>query len=195
MANQIHALTKDLPESVRKALHALAYGKRDIAIQAAESVSVGQGGGDGRRSFYAIVALDGSVEHKIEYGSWGGVNAFENRRVDNDHTSHPILPGFAVITGSSGSNVYATMHVHPSNMAPLLPMKVELSERLRVTLKVFKELTSMGRKNEWEIYNPSSKPTVDELNELVHRGLLKRNKAGAMRITTEGKNAIQNGIG
>jgi hypothetical protein len=185
-----HAITKDLPESIRAVLASLGYGKKDIRIEVSETVVVGQGGGDGRRSFYAIVALDGSVPPKQEYGSWGGANPFETRRVDHDQTPHPIQSGFAVITGSSGVNVYATIHVHPSNIAPLLPVKVELNDRLRAVLKAFKELTSAGRKNEWEIYNPSSKPTEAELDELVNRKLLKRNKAGAMSITTEGKNAI-----
>jgi hypothetical protein len=188
----VYVPTKELPQSVKDALKSVGYDRRDIGIVASETVSVGQGGGDGRRSFYAIVSLDGLVEPKVEYGSWGGANPFEMKRVDHDQVNHPIHPGYAVIVGSEsgGTRVYATMHLHPSNLAPLLPAKAEISDRLRGILKDFVSLTSAGRKAEWEIYNTSSKPTSEELETLIGMDLLKKNKAGAVSITTKGKNEV-----
>lgn len=189
MTDPIYVSTKELPESVRRALKEIGYGKTDIGLKASETVSVGQGGGDGRRSFYAIVSLDGSVAHKVEYGSWGGANPFEAKRVDRDQQSHPIVPGYAVIVGSeaNGTKVYCTMHVHPSNFAPLLPAKAELNDHLRGILRVFASYTSAGRKNEWE-RSPESKPTEADYETLFGLGLLKKNASGAVSITTAGKN-------
>lgn len=192
MTNPTYVATKELPPSVRKTLKTIGYGKADIGIVSSETVVVGQGGGDGRRSFYAILALDGSVEPKVEYGSWGGANPFETFRVDHDQTKHPIAPGYAVVVGSEsgGTHVHCTMHVHPSNLAPLLPAKADLTDRQRSTLRVFKSFTSAGRKSEWENY-PETKPTEAELEALIGLGLLKKNKAGALSITTKGKNEVR----
>jgi hypothetical protein len=189
MTDPTYVPTKELPESVRRALKEIGYGKTDIGLKASETVSVGQGGGDGRRSFYAIVSLDGSVAHKVEYGSWGGANPFETKRVDHDQQKHPIVPGYAVIVGSeaNGTKVYCTMHVHPSNFAPMLPAKAELNDHLRGILRIFASYTSAGRKNEWE-RSPQTKPTEADYEILIGLGLLKKNSAGAVSITTAGKN-------
>lgn len=189
MTNPLYVAVKELPPSVRKTLKDIGYGKADIGIKGSETVVVGQGGGDGRRSFYAILALDGSVEPKVEYGSWGGANPFETFRVDHDQNKHPIAPGYAVVVGSEsgGTHVHCTMHVHPSNLTPLLPGKTDLTDRQRSILRAFTNFTSAGRKAEWERYS-ETKPTEEEFETLVGLGLLKKNKAGSLSITTKGKN-------
>ena len=192
MTNGTYVKLNTLPESVRSALRDLGYAKADIEIKASESVSVGSGGSQGRRSFFALLSLDGHTAHRISYGDWGGSNPFSCKQVDNDFSSHTILPGFAVITGSEASKtaVFATLHVHPSNLTPFLPITTPLSDKDKVILRSFKNLTSAGRKNEWTIYNPESAPTPEDLASLVARKLLKVNKAGSYSITTDGKNAV-----
>lgn len=187
----IEVETKALPDSVKRALALVGYGSRSIRVRASETVDVQNMGGDGMRGYYVVFALDGSVEPRVSYGSWGGPNPFETRQVDVDDRKHPIPPGGAVIVGSTGGRgTYGVLHVHPSNIAPMLPPKTELTERQRDILGQWVSLSSAGRKTEWE-YGRATKPTDVELDELCKLGFLKRNKAGAISITVEGRNAAR----
>ena len=192
MTNGTYVKVNTLPESVRAALRDLGYAKQDIEIRAKETVNVGSGGSQGRRSYFALLSLDGHTTHRISYGDWGGSNPFSCKQADNDFSDHNILPGFAVLYGSEANrtSVYATLIVHPSNLTPFLPIKSDLSPKDKAILNAFRTLTSAGRKNEWTFYNPSSAPTPEDLASLVSRKLLKVNKAGSYSITTEGKNAV-----
>jgi hypothetical protein len=180
--------TKALPPSVKRALALVGYKRPTIGVQASETVNVRSCPGDGSRGYYIVLALDGSVEPRISYGSWGGANPFETRQVDVDDRKHPIPPGGAVIVGSTGGRGdFATLHVHPSNLARMLPAKTELTERQQDILEQWCSLSSAGRKTQWE-YGRAVKPTDAEINELVRLGMLKRNKAGAISATVEGHN-------
>jgi hypothetical protein len=193
MSNAVYAEINDLPTSIVELLHRVGYGKKDVPVKAGETVNVGDCGGDGRRAFYAIIKLDGSESFDLQFGSWGGANMFENKQSDVDFKDHPIAPGYAVVIGSEGgTGTLATIHLHPSNLAAILPITVEISERQRYLLTCYKTLTSAGRKNEWErysAYGTGGKPSEDEIVKLVNKGFLTRNKVGAVSITTAGKNA------
>jgi len=106
---------------------------------------------------------------------------FVTNRVDSDDSEHTMLPGVAVITGSIGEKTYAYLTLHPENLVALLPAKVEVSARQKEILESIMTLKSS--------YRP--KYPEAEIDELVTKGLLKKNKAGAISITTEGKNVAK----
>lgn len=182
---------KTLPESILQLLSTVGFNKKDIRVRAVEQVSISQAGGSGRRSFVGFAMLDGSLEPRIYYGSWGGANPFENYAVDNDNTLKNMAPGYCILLGYEGGGhpTHATLYIHPENAAKMLPEKSSISERERLILGAYVGLTSAGRKNEWA-RNPELKPSEGEITSLVEMGLLSRNKAGAVSITTAGKNAL-----
>lgn len=189
----MYTQVKDLPESIQSALSSIGYGRKDISLEVAESISPSVGGGDGLRGFCIIVNIE-TGERKTEVGSWGGSNMFAesaSNRVDSDHNNYLIPVNVAVIKGSYGRDrpVYATITISSSNMIKALPEKVELSDRERWIMYGYKSLTSQGRKNDYSRNNDI--PTAADLNSLVERGLLKRNSAGHCQITTDGKNCLK----
>ena len=121
---------------------------------------------------------------------------FETQRSDVDFANHPIAPGYAVVVGSeSGTGTLAIIHIHPDNCANILPAPSVITERQKYILNCYKSLTSAGRKNEWERYSTyqdpagsGGKPSDEEITELVNLKFLTRNRAGAVTITTIGKN-------
>ena len=95
----MYTQVKDLPESIQSALSSLGYGRKDISLEVAESISPRVGGGDGLRGFCCIVNIENG-ERKTDVGSWGGSNMFQEsavNRVDSDDNNYIIPPNFAVI--------------------------------------------------------------------------------------------------
>lgn len=201
---------KELPGTLQAALASVGYGRADIGIRTAETYSMRCSGGDGYRAFVVAVNL-ATGEAQRATGSWGGANMFNPRNpVDLDGQERPLPPGFAVISGHEGGGrpVYASVEVHPSTMAPLLPSApaAELSALEQTVLEVISGYTSAGRKNEWERMAervlPWTAPYAERQaaakkmhadiasaqDRLVSLGLVKRAKNGAMTITTEGRN-------
>lgn len=188
MNNAIHIATKTLPPTLRAALESVEFHGTDIGVRVSDKVSANAQAGQGSRGFVLIVDI-ASGEMTRHNGSWGGASAFEQRQIDLDQNEYDMRPGMAVISGSIGHpRTFATLHLHPDNMAKYLPAAPAVSERDRTILKQFSGLTSAGRKDEWNRY-PETAPSAVELDSLVSRGLLSRNKAGATKITTDGKNA------
>lgn len=177
---------KELPSVVVKALREVKYGRSDIGVTAATSASLASSGGAGERAFVILVNLD-SEDYKVHWGSWGGPNMFNpNNPVDLDTSTHSIPPNGAVITGSIGGGpTYASLLVHPSNMPKFLPSVGEVTDHEKAILRamVYKSdykkelLQRMGA-------------TQTEIADLVKRGFIKMNAAGATQITTAGRNAI-----
>ena len=178
----MYASVRDLTPSLQAALDRLGYHKVDVSIEAHETIDISGCADDGMRCFYAIVALDGSVDTQIQYGSWGGQNIFEVKRPDVDQSQHTMLPGVAVITGSSGGRgTFAHIALHPSNIAAMLLPKAEITPEQKSILESYATIKPAYRPK----YAPSS------IQALVEMGLLKQNKAGATQITTAGKNAYR----
>lgn len=189
MDRGIYAQIKELPNSVLALLTLANFHKKEIQVRFVSELSISQGGGDGRRSLVGFAMLDGSREPEINRGSWGGANPFEAKAPDCDHRMHTMVIGSCVFIGSEGYGpTHGVLYIHPENAAKFLPEKGTVTDRELMILEQFKTLTSAGRKNEWARY-PSNKPTDAELDSLVCRGLLSRNRAGAMAITTAGRNA------
>lgn len=188
MEKSIRIRTKDLPDCLKVALKEVEYGAQDIGVEVSSTISPLSQGGQGSRGFTLVVELStGKFTKRL--GSWGGAS-LEHKQVDFDDRSTPLLEGFAVIKGTMGfPRTIATISINPANVAKFLPEPTKITERQRGILRAFRELTSMGRRDEWA-RNPVNAPTVEELNELVKLKLLARSSNGATKITVEGKNAI-----
>lgn len=178
-----------LPESVRTVLGALKFHKESIELSPCERVYRIGVGSDGQRCFCAVVPLDGSEPALVEWGSWGGANAFSlTNAVDRDTSSYPMRPGFVVIRGSEGGRgVFARIEIHPSNLARYLAANTApITHRQRYILSVLRAMTSAGRKAEFE--RSRAAPSPEELTELVELGLITMSRSGALSVTTAGKN-------
>lgn len=186
--------TRELPDSIQKALKSVGYGRRDIAVSTGTSFVLQNGGASGKKSFSTIVNLDTGM-FKTEMGSWGGANMFNQTLTDDDNTRRPLPPGIAVIQGSLGGGepTYATIMVHPSTLAPLLPAPAGTdgpTEDEVKALDIIGGLISSARKTAFDreglgAYGASN-PIVDSL---AKKGLVKTTANGAVAITTAGKNA------
>ena len=114
----MYAPVDTLPDSIRKALQSVRYGRRDISIEATERTSLSEAGSAGQKAFVILVNLD-SGQTKTTWGSWGGPNMFNPRNpVDLDTREYPIPDNGAVIQGSVGNSTYARVLISPSTIAP-----------------------------------------------------------------------------
>ena len=105
-----------------------------------------------------------------------------SNQVDLDDTARPIPQGFAIIKGSQGGQVYASIYLNPANMVELLPSATALTPAEQSILGQMLRLKPA--------YRTFRKDSAEFLG-LVERGLVKVNKGGAAQITTDGKNALQ----
>lgn len=186
MSNEFVLPVKELPESLRSALASVGYGRPDIKIIVSEREQIASAYGDGYRAF-AIGVNVSTGERKQHTGSWGGANPFSSTVVDAQ-PSIDLPPGMALIMGQEGGGrpVYATITVGPGTLNPaLLPATSDVTERERSILAIFGGIKGGHR----EGYLRRFKVEPAEIASLIARGYLTRNKAGAMSITTKGKNA------
>lgn len=185
--NSSHVVAvRDLPPTVRDVLNIAGFHKMSISVEASETFQMRSAYGNGYRAFCIVMNLESGTHHRID-GSFGGPNPFERSPVDNDQTKHEIPVNGAAILGQEGGNrpTSATLIVRPDQITKLLPPSVEITERARSILRVTRGYTSAGRKEEFKRMNV----TDAEIDSLVTRGLLAKNKAGALFITIQGKNA------
>jgi hypothetical protein len=135
--------------------------------------------------------------------------------VDLNRQDYPLPPHGCAIKGSMGyPRTFATIYVHPDHLQAFLPagdQKPELSQDEKQVLSAYRGLTSAGRKDEfnrWDMdarwggsdwryhadrypFRPMRLSEVAEATDsLVEKGLLARNKAGAISVTLAGKNAL-----
>jgi hypothetical protein len=187
-----YAKTTELPAPVQTALKAVGYGRADIEVSTSHTVELSSSGSTGRRAFVILVNLT-TGETRTVWGSWGGPNMFnKDNPVDLDNHSYPLPPNGVALKGSVGGvgGVFATVHIPASMTDRMLPgPSITLTEEEKGALYCFKAIRG-GKYRQDEMRRIGVQPeTVDSL---VERGLLKRNRAGATAITTEGKNAYEN---
>lgn len=108
--------------------------------------------------------------------------------VDLDTQDRAIPPGMGVVKGSEGERTFATVYLHPSNVAKYLPAPPACSERER-TILGYMGYKSGYRRECLARMQPPCEPV--EIDSLVERGFVSRNRAGATSLTTEGRNARQ----
>ena len=120
-------------------------------------------------------------------GSWGGFTRFVET-VDGKCVT--IAEGFAVINGEDGYKHFARLHVRPENIAGMLPEPEEHPSEVLAVLCIVGGFKSFARADIMREYKLGAYSVDNPLiQECIKRGLLKANKAGSIRITTEGKNA------
>ena len=178
-----HVDLKDLPRPLQDALRSVGYRKASIMVTPMNSVSLGGGGGDGQRAFAIAVDLSTGKTSNVIKGSWGGANMFVDRSLD---TSKPynIPENVAIINGSEGGHLWATIYIHPDSMMKMLPGDSGVSERESSILRAATYMSAYKK----ELFQ-KLKVTPEEIKSLADRGYLKVNKAGATSLTTKGKNA------
>jgi hypothetical protein len=164
------------------------FARVDIMVHASATVRLSSSSGDGYKAYVMLVNLDNNT-FTTTWGSWGGANMFNpNNAVDLDTNAY-ALPGNGVaITGHIGGTgpVSAILHIPASMTARILPPKADPLPQVELVALYCFTMTGGSRKEELSRRRvlPS---TVDGL---VARGLLKRNKAGACSMTTDGRNAL-----
>jgi len=182
---------KDLPASVKSALSDLGYGRRDIEVSAATTFSFQSFADDGKRDFTCIVNME-TGQSKTTKGSFGGPNPYtRGNLVDSDDRNHPIPLNAAIIQGSEGGGrpVYATIKVHPDNMATLIPAQIELSREEKLAITILDSLKPGYRGEYFQRYDLGLyKGDNPLIKGLVDKGLVKVTGTG-IQITTAGKNA------
>jgi hypothetical protein len=185
--------TRTLPACVKTVLESYGFRRDSVAVEPSETFTVqAVCAYEGSRAFTAVVALDGSGSKVESIGSWGGANPFEARPVDTDDRKRPLPPGYVVIQGESGARgAFATLLAHPETFAPLLGAGPahELSADEKTALLVIKGYKPFARKEFFERKRWSAERLESTLSSLAQKGLVSRNKAGATKITTEGRNA------
>lgn len=181
----MYAKVSDLPALVQTQLKRRGYHGKDIEVRAKEKVGLQVGGWDGKRGYTDIINLDsGSVQ--CHTGSWGGANPFNpTNRVDLDERQYTIPPNAVVIQGYEGYKPMASCYCSAETLQPMLPAGPEVTEEEKEVLSWFLTYKASYRKPMVD-----AKP-IGMINSLVARKLLKRNKAGALSITVEGKNAAR----
>jgi hypothetical protein len=182
----------DLPEPIRAALKAVGYGRSNIRVFQAPTVQLGDAGpGNGRRAFTALVNLT-TGEHVIRRGSWGGVNMFDQANaVDNDHGVYTLPANGVAIRGSEGYGpVFAALHVGDANAlaSPRKAVTAEPTPKVELDALYAHGCIKGGQYRRDELRRRNVPAEV--VDDLVARGLLSRNKAGATAITTAGRNAL-----
>lgn len=183
----LYVSTKEIPQSLQNALQQIGYYRKDIRVEATEEVETTYYGGDGMRGIAVAVDLTSGRVSSIARGSWGGPNPFEVNPLDVSGAKTRIPENGAVITGVEGGGkpTYAVIHVHPDSLSKWLPSgDSDVTEKESWALEIFASLKSCARKDKLDRY----KITSQEIDSLVERGYLKRNKSGATSITTAGKN-------
>ena len=186
----MYVQVQELPESLQSFLHTLSYNKKDIAVEVVEKVSPMGAGQDGYREFIGILDL-GTGTSDIKYGSWGGANIFSREnQVDLDTASYTIPANVVVVKGRHGGNhpTHAVIYLRSDMVAKWLPETASLTPRQQYIVDVLGSFTSAGRKDEFNAYGHIP-PSAQEYKALEEMGLIKITKAGAISLTTEGKNA------
>jgi hypothetical protein len=178
---------KDLPRTLIDALGALGYKKTNICVRAAKTYRLQQAGFAGQRAFVCAVNLEDGRKETV-YGSWGGANMFNRANlVDLDKEERPVPMNGAIIEGSEGNGVRASITVRPETLTPLLPERPDLSKEEWSALNIVGGIKGGYRREEFfraglGDYGPEN-PVVASL---VQKGLVKVNKRGAVSVTTDG---------
>jgi hypothetical protein len=182
---------KTLAPTLRDALASVRYGAQDIRVIPAHAIEARAGGASaGSRGFVQVVNLDTGASH-VEHGDWGGAG-LGRRLADWTEDAIPIPANGAVVKGTTGyPRTFAQVYVHPDSLGRFLPEATEqLSEAAQQVLYCFGSIKG-GQYRRDELRRRVGSPAISDpiVDSLVERGYLKRNKAGAVQITTRGKNA------
>lgn len=186
-------VVKLLPPGVQKALKSVGYSRRDISVRADATPPLSDAGGDGRRAFFmAVDIISGRILHEAT-GSWGGANPFSPKnKVDLGDENYTLQSGQAAIKGSEGGGVYATVYYHPSDKNVFLP-DTEVASVTPDEKKALNVLSMVSgyRADGWQREDLPGRLSLDNpiVQSLLAKKLIQTNRAGAISLTTAGKNA------
>jgi hypothetical protein len=182
---------KTLVPAVRDALKAVRYGGKDIKVIVTDHMSPSVAGGSGQRGFVTIINLTTGKSESMR-GSWGGANMFNpNNTVDLDTGQYVIPTDGVVIKGTTGyPRTFAVLYTTATGN--LLPAgegdsSDEVLSKEELNALYCHHAIKGGQYRRDELIRKGVSPST--VDSLVDRGYLKRNRAGAVSITTKGKNA------
>jgi hypothetical protein len=180
---------KTLAPMIQNALKGVRYGGRDIQVITTDRVSPSVAGGSGQRGFTIIINLSTGQSDKL-MGSWGGANMFNpDNTVDLDTGQYVIPTNGVVIKGTTGyPRTFATLYTTATgNLLPAGAGDTEvLTDEEQQALYCHYSIKGGQYRRDELSRRGVLQSTVDSL---VDRGYLKCNRAGAVSITTKGKNA------
>jgi len=190
----VHVLVKSLPIPLQRALAELKYNRRDIEVAKATTYDMMGAGGDGYRSFCAIVDLK-TGRNQVHWGSWGGSNMFNpTNPVDTDSQRYPLSSGTGVIKGTVGGGkpVYAYLLLHPDDMESIVQPStggsVELTPEEKKALSIIGGYISSARRDMFRMEGLGGySPTNPLIVSLAKKGLIKVTGTG-IQVTLEGRN-------
>jgi|GEM_PF-1296011 len=187
---------RELPPVLQRALKSVGYRRKDIRVEpdTTYSPSEGSASASGQRGYVIVVNMQ-TGQMKTEMGSWGGPNPFERKQVDLDRRNYPIPANGAVVVGESGGRgSFARIKVNPSNLSAILPSGDEdkLPPDEQKALNIIGGIKGGHRVRYFERNNlgPYDFRANPLLQSLAKKGMIKANRAGAMKITTKGRNAM-----
>lgn len=185
--------TKDLPLVVQSVLANHGFHKQDIKVEVTETFDCFCSGSEGSRGYVSIIDLSDNSVREFE-GSWGGANMFNpHNRVDKDQNEYPMLENLMVIKGTEGYVKTASVLVHPSNMAKMIPSSdtVEMSYEETVALNIINSHVTRGRVDEFHRIGFGHYSTNNKLVcSLKDKGMVKFVGNG-VQLTLEGKNFVE----
>lgn len=185
MTNPIHIDLSKADPTVQQICRAAfpSYGGRTLKIRVSESeIHLDSSWSGGSRSLYVAVKL-ATLEAQAPTVDTSNPFTAANRA-----TAKP-QNGVVIVEHSMfcGKDAGLTIHVNPLDAAPMLPAStVELDPYDRKVLNAIAGLKSGPYRQEALAAIPDC---AARIVALVEKGLLKQNKAGAVQITVEGRNA------
>jgi hypothetical protein len=188
-------LVKDLPPILQSALKEWGWTKRDIPLVTVEPDGrVGMGRGSMARLVYLDTGLMSHNLHgKSDYAYEGG---FEGTDRDTGLTETHILPGQALVYQAYGGRYQRILvYLHGPDLDQLEEGNAHgkgaasLTERQKAILAIFAHRKPAYRGDEMHrLHLGEYSATNPEIAALISLGMVAVNKAGALSLTTKGKN-------
>jgi len=190
-ARGIHVAVRDLPDSVRRALKGIRYGRRDIEVIYDTKYSVSTAFEGNRALSYTVDLRTGRITNS-QAGSWGGSNPYEDRAIDRRDQSFPVPNGSVVIAGEAGGRGnFLRLYVRPEDVDRLMPDAEEdvvLTPDEKAALNIISGIKSSYRAEEFRRQRLGDYSRDNPIIEsLADKGLVKIMGSG-IRITTKGRN-------
>lgn len=178
-----------LPQLIQNQLKARGFNKHDICMEAKDNYTLNNSSGDGMRAYTDIIDLSGNQSVQTNTGSWGGANIFSpNNKVDLGNESYKITELLVVIKGHEGYKPYATLYVHPTFAQAYNTGTQEVTSEEKEVLEIFAKYKASYRK---EYLDRKKFNTSAVIEGLISKKMIKRNIAGSLSLTTEGRNAVR----
>lgn len=177
---------KELPPIVKEALNKVGYHRVDILVEAAEEASLIAPYGDGYQSYAVAIDTKTNEISREVTSNWGGGGWYSPKKTLDRPGTLKLPENGMVIVGQRGGGrpVSAKLYAHPALLAPLLkPASAPEEEYTLAELIALVNFVALK-----PAYRPPIKP--ETLAKFIEKGLVKKNKAGALSITTAGKDLV-----